>query len=138
MEIETLEPEALKFLPYLPQEDIDQIVEDTDPGTALIPPYDLKSEHITAAMTDSIRVWYPERTIGIVMPLVIPVRLCQLVRTFSFAGFSPIVFLPEHRIKHHIPRLKQHLKDQQWYHVCDPKFEIPFEGVKGRWTKDGV
>lgn len=128
----------LYFLPNEPKEVIDKYLEGWDDAPApeplsLIPPYDLKSENNTALMAQSIKIWYPKRSVGIVMPNVRPSRLCQLVRTFRTAGFSPIVF---HGLQlYNVARLKNHLHQEQWYHVCDPDFEIPYEGVKGKWTR---
>ena len=137
--VETLEPDDLLFLPNLPREEVDKLIEGHRVITsltplALIPPYDPKSENNTALMAMNIKLWYPERTVGIVMPMVIPARICQLVRTFRSGGFSPIVFINGLHL-HVISRLKNHLHKDQWYHVCDPEFVIPFEGVRGKWTR---
>ena len=129
----------LYFLPNKPREEVDKILTDWEEGPApmplaLIPPYDPKSENNTALMVMNTKLWYPERTVGIVMPMVIPARICQLVRTFRSGGFSPIVFINGLPL-HVISRLKNHLHPDQWYHVCDPEFVIPFEGVRGKWTR---
>ena len=130
--VETLEPDDLLFLPNKPKEELDNLI--TTKPLALIPPYDPKSENNTALMAMNIKLWYPEKTVGIVMPLVIPARICQLVKTFRSGGFSPIVFINGLHL-HVISRLKNHLHKDQWYHVCDPEFVIPFEGVRGKWTR---
>ena len=140
MNVETLELGwDLYVLHNKPKEELDRIFEDWEDGPApmpmaIIPPYDLKSEQNTAIMADTIKRWYPDKTVGIVMPNVPPARICQLIKAFRQGGFSPIVFngglpLPT------LARLKLYLHKDQWYHVTDPKFEIPFAGVKGRWTR---
>lgn len=136
LSVETLEKDELLFLPNKPKDEIEDIFDEHRivPLT-IIPPYDLKSENNTAIMAMTIKNWFPDRTVGIVMPMVMAGRMCQLVRAFSAAGFSPIVFLSKHRIDQHLPRLKSHLSEHRWYHVCDPKFEIKHENVRGRWTR---
>lgn len=134
MEVEHLNEDDLLFLKNIPREELDTVMGDLT-SLSVVPPYDLASEQNTAVMASSIKKWYPSRVVGIVMPMVMPSRICQLVRTFNIAGFSPIIFTKQHNIRNLLPRLKNHLAETQWYHVCDPKFNIPHEGVSGKWTK---